>query len=262
MKLIRANVNDCEKIWKMQTEAFSDLLERYQDYETSPGNEAKERIEAKLSQEFTYFYYIFDGDNLVGAIRVVDKKDGSRKIDLTIVYVEDLDAMVQTDEERSAEAEKLKTTFDLNGYMNQQYSQDIDYFLYIFTKKSCYYCYNLGKTTNKSGAIVENSKVLQVTSFEYDMGNIVPKDIKYCLISIAKEAITNAVKHSNGDQLSILIREHPGFYQLIVKDNGTDIKINNAGIGLANITDRVNAMKGTLKISTDKGFKLLITVAK
>ncbi len=38
MKLIRANVNDCEKIWKMQTEAFSDLLERYQDYETSPGN--------------------------------------------------------------------------------------------------------------------------------------------------------------------------------------------------------------------------------
>ncbi len=48
MKLIRANVNDCEKIWKMQTEAFSDLLERYQDYETSPGNEAKERIEAKL----------------------------------------------------------------------------------------------------------------------------------------------------------------------------------------------------------------------
>lgn len=79
MKLIRANVNDCEKIWKMQTEAFSDLLERYQDYETSPGNEAKERIEAKLSQEFTYFYYIFDGDNLVGAIRVVDEKDGSRK---------------------------------------------------------------------------------------------------------------------------------------------------------------------------------------
>lgn len=79
MKLIRANVNDCEKIWKMQTEAFSDLLERYQDYETSPGNEVKERIEAKLSQEFTYFYYIFDGDNLVGAIRVVDKKDGSRK---------------------------------------------------------------------------------------------------------------------------------------------------------------------------------------
>ena len=97
---------------------------------------------------------------------------------------------------------------------------------------------------------------------DYDMSNTIPKDIKYSFIAITKEAVSNAVKHSNGDTLDILLREHPGFYQLIVKDNGTDIKINNAGIGLANITDRVNAMKGTLKISTDKGFKLLITVAK
>ena len=73
MRLVRADVNDCDKIWNMQIEAFADLLEKYQDYETSPGNEAKERIEAKLSQEFTYFYYIFNGDDLVGAVRVVDK---------------------------------------------------------------------------------------------------------------------------------------------------------------------------------------------
>ena len=97
---------------------------------------------------------------------------------------------------------------------------------------------------------------------DYDMSNTIPKDIKYSFIAITKEAVSNAVKHSKGDTLDILLREHPGFYQLIVKDNGTDIKINNAGIGLANITDRVNAMKGTLKISTDNGFKLLITVAK
>lgn len=120
---------------------------------------------------------------------VIEKKDGSRKIDLTIVYVEDLDAMVQTDEERSAEAEKLKTTFDLNGYMNQQYSQDIDYFLYIFTKKSCYYCYNLGKTTNKSGVVVENSKVLQVTSFEYDMTK---GDANYYLPASESELVKNS----------------------------------------------------------------------
>lgn len=77
MDLVRADVSDCEKIWKMQIEAFADLLEKYQDYETSPGNEAKERIEAKLSQEFTYFYFIHAEDDLVGAVRVVDKKDGS-----------------------------------------------------------------------------------------------------------------------------------------------------------------------------------------
>lgn len=79
MKLVRANSSDCEKIWDMQTKAFADLLEKYQDYETSPGNETKDIIEAKLSQDFTYFYYIYDDDCLVGAVRVVDKKDGSRK---------------------------------------------------------------------------------------------------------------------------------------------------------------------------------------
>ena len=79
MKLVRANISDCEKIWNMQIKAFADLLEKYQDYETSPGNETREIVEAKLSQDFTYFYYIYDEDSLVGAIRVVDKKDGSRK---------------------------------------------------------------------------------------------------------------------------------------------------------------------------------------
>ncbi len=79
MKLVRATVNDCDKIWDMQIKAFADLLRKYQDYETSPGNEAKERIEAKLLQDYTYFYYIIEGDNIIGAIRVVDKKDGNRK---------------------------------------------------------------------------------------------------------------------------------------------------------------------------------------
>ena len=79
MKLIRANINDCEKIWEMQKEAFADLLEKYQDYETSPANEPVEKIKAKLLDSFTYFYFIYDDDALVGAVRVVHRNDGSRK---------------------------------------------------------------------------------------------------------------------------------------------------------------------------------------
>ena len=79
MKLIRANINDCEKIWKMQKEAFADLLEKYQDYQTSPANEPVEKIKAKLLDSFTYFYFIYDYDALVGAVRVVHRNDGSRK---------------------------------------------------------------------------------------------------------------------------------------------------------------------------------------
>ena len=79
MRLVRANISDCEKIWGLQIEAFADLLAKYQDYETSPGNEPKECIQAKLLDEFTFFYFIYHEDEIAGAVRVVDRKDGDRK---------------------------------------------------------------------------------------------------------------------------------------------------------------------------------------
>ena len=79
MRLVRANVNDCEKIWSLQIEAFADLLAKYQDFETSPGNESKESIQSKLMDEFTFFYFIYHEDDIAGAVRVIDRKNGNRK---------------------------------------------------------------------------------------------------------------------------------------------------------------------------------------
>lgn len=79
VELRRAEEKDADTIWKLQREAFAELLEKYQDYDTSPANEAIERIITKLKQPYSYFYYIMDGNKVVGVIRVVDKKDGSRK---------------------------------------------------------------------------------------------------------------------------------------------------------------------------------------
>lgn len=39
----------------------------------------KKKIKTKLLQKQTFFYYIYEGNDIVGAIRVIDKKDGSRK---------------------------------------------------------------------------------------------------------------------------------------------------------------------------------------
>ena len=77
--LKRVELSECEKLWKMQVEAFSELLEKYRDYETSPANEPVSRVEERLKQPFTYYYFIMEGETIVGAIRVVDMKDGSRK---------------------------------------------------------------------------------------------------------------------------------------------------------------------------------------
>ncbi|MGP1562468.1 GNAT family N-acetyltransferase [Filifactor alocis] len=79
IKLVRIGVNDAEKLWTMQVQAFQKLLDKYQDLETNPANETKEKIKMKLLQKQTFFYYIYEGNDIVGAIRVIDKKDGSRK---------------------------------------------------------------------------------------------------------------------------------------------------------------------------------------
>ena len=79
MRLVRANVNDCETIWSLQIEAFADLLAKYQDFETSPGNESKESIQSKLMDEFTFFYFIYHENDIAGAVRVVDRKNGNKK---------------------------------------------------------------------------------------------------------------------------------------------------------------------------------------
>lgn len=78
--LQRAGISDAETIWNMQKRAFAELLEKYRDYDTSPAAEPLSKTQARLNQPFTYFYFIYADGAVVGAIRVVDKKDGSRKI--------------------------------------------------------------------------------------------------------------------------------------------------------------------------------------
>ena len=70
---------DVEIVWRMQVEAFSELLEKYQDYETSPAAESADIVLARFEQPWTTYYFIMADDEKVGAIRVADKKDGSRK---------------------------------------------------------------------------------------------------------------------------------------------------------------------------------------
>ena len=77
--LVRASLADTKKIWNMQKEAFAELFEKYQDFETSPATEPLERTVLKLKQSETYFYMIqFDGQT-VGAVRVVDSGNNNRK---------------------------------------------------------------------------------------------------------------------------------------------------------------------------------------
>ena len=105
-------------------------------------------------------------------------------------------------------------------------------------------------------------------SLEYDCEDDVPRDVKYAFIAIAKEAVNNAVKHSNGDEIRIIVREHPAFYQLEIMDNGTSVDERSLsgetgdGIGIKNIKERVAAIGGIMRIKADDGFRIFVTLMK
>ena len=101
----------------------------------------------------------------------------------------------------------------------------------------------------------------------YDMGQDLPKEIKYCFISITKEALSNVIKHSNASRVVLLMREHPALYQLCIEDNGTvsgrtSSQSTTSGIGLVNMQERVWTLNGTFQTMNDRGFKIFVTIPK
>ena len=110
-----------------------------------------------------------------------------------------------------------------------------------------------------------------------DMSRQIPREVKYSLISITKEGLSNVMRHSNADSVNILLREHPALYQLCIEDNGTpgngipdiqteaDInkeKSTSGGMGLSNIRDRAKALGGTVQITQENGFRIFVTIPK
>lgn len=98
IELIKANESNAEELWEMQKIAFAELCNKYKDYETNPANEPLEKVKMRLSQPFTYFYFIELNNKKIGAIRVVDKKS-------------------------SAEAKRISPLFILPEYRNKGFAQ-------------------------------------------------------------------------------------------------------------------------------------------
>lgn len=87
MKLIKATVNDAKFLWEMQKESFASLLEKYQDFDTSPASEPLEKTIFRLDKPETYYYIIEKDGEVTGAIRIIDKKDGETRKRISPLYI-------------------------------------------------------------------------------------------------------------------------------------------------------------------------------
>ena len=75
---------------------------------------------------------------------------------------------------------------------------------------------------------------------------------------IVQELLTNALKHSEADQVWVQCSEDDDILYLSVEDNGTGFKqstenVNHTGMGLSNIRNRIALLNGHLEIDTSPG---------
>ena len=101
-----------------------------------------------------------------------------------------------------------------------------------------------------------------VTELDYDVERELPMKIKYCISAIITECFQNAEKHSDGDHIEIIVREHPGLVQVVFGDNGTNAKIKENGIGLHNMEGRIRELGGTISFSAENGFRVFASIPK
>lgn len=118
--------------------------------------------------------------------------------------------------------------------------------------------------------LVEDFRFCRV-SCSIDIYSEPAKEQKYAIIAIIKEAFSNIMKHSDADVVELRLREHPGFYQIHVENNGsrndnkTKLQLEDMlqrGIGLRNMQERVESLGGQFRIQIDRKFCLFITLPK
>lgn len=79
VELKLAKQTEAAEILALQKIAFRDMLQRYQDYDTSPANQTLEQMQQRCSQKDRKYYFIDVDDIHVGVLSVTDRKDGSLK---------------------------------------------------------------------------------------------------------------------------------------------------------------------------------------
>ena len=85
-----------------------------------------------------------------------------------------------------------------------------------------------------------------------------------CLYRVAKEAVSNAVRHADARNVDVRLVHGPGWVKMTVTDDGRGFETNeqqtSGGMGLRSIRDRVRGEGGDLSIESTPGEGTRITV--
>lgn len=94
-----------------------------------------------------------------------------------------------------------------------------------------------------------------------------PRPVALAAAAIVREALSNAAVHGRADRARVSVAEFPGFYQLVVEDNGRGAAEDTGrGLGLTSMEERVGALGGTFSgaplAPPRTGFRIFATFPK
>ena len=97
---------------------------------------------------------------------------------------------------------------------------------------------------------------LAITFTHQTVPSTIPPDLTLCLFRIAQEALQNALKYSGAHLVSVHLSGSPDGLALTIVDDGVGFDVNAAwgkGLGLISMTERLEAIGGTLEIRSKPG---------
>lgn len=89
-----------------------------------------------------------------------------------------------------------------------------------------------------------------------------PAAVEAALYFCCMEAVQNAAKHSGAGSVTVRLDDHVGTSQLVVTDDGEGFAhadAHSTGAGLANMRDRLDAVGGTVSVTTLAGIGTTVT---
>lgn len=81
-------------------------------------------------------------------------------------------------------------------------------------------------------------------------------DVEVILYRVICELINNSIKHSEGSYIDLTLNYSDNKIMIEYSDNGKGFNTSammDVGMGLSNITSRINSLKGDVEISSDRG---------
>jgi signal transduction histidine kinase len=85
-----------------------------------------------------------------------------------------------------------------------------------------------------------------------DDTSVIDEEVDHAAYRIVQEALTNAVRHSSGDQVRVRIRRGEGALEVEVVDDGDAASVT-AGRGITGMRERVDALGGAIHIGPSEG---------